>query len=184
MRVIDSHIHFPEDRIIDDGKDHGASTGVGYTSGRSPSAGVNAGEASVAARSKSEAWLDSEKARWEAAWRFPPAIKVSLNEGERLWAQEMDTYDYLKAVVFVTAGSNSFASELVSRHPDRFAAYAHHDPELIDAPERLEKAVKEGGLKGYKILGPKVSRPLSDPTLDPLWESLRLLAFRCLFISG
>jgi len=186
MRVIDSHIHFPEDRIIDDGKERGASAGTGYTSGRSPSAsaGAHGGGTAAAARGKPAAWLEGEKARWEAAWRFPPAATVSLEEGERLWAEEVDSHEYLKAVVFVTAGSNSFASGLASRHPDRFIAYAHHDPELPDAPTRLEKAVREGGLKGYKILAPKVGRPLSDPSFDPLWECAQSLGIPVLFHFG
>jgi len=186
MRVIDSHIHFPEDKIIDDGKARGASSGTGYTSGRSPSAAPGAGGAGQGSptRSRPEAWLDTEKARWEAAWRFPPAIKVSLEEGERLWDAELDKYEYLKAVVFVTAGGNGFASELAARHPGRFLAYAHHDPELPDAPERLEKAVKKGGLKGYKILAPKVSKPLSDPSFDPLWECAQSLGIPILFHFG
>jgi len=188
MRVIDSHIHFPEDKIIDDGKAGGESVGTGYTSGRSASAaGKAAGEAvdaSLSAPGKAEAWLDSEKARWEAAWRFPASRKVSREEGERLWVSETEKYDYLKAVVFVTAGSNSFASELVGRHPDHFIAYAHHDPLLPDAPERLENAVRKDGLKGYKILAPKVDKSLSDPSFDPLWDCAQSLGIPILFHFG
>jgi predicted TIM-barrel fold metal-dependent hydrolase len=160
MRVIDSHVHFPEDKIIDDGRPASAgaeaSSGIGYTSG---SSGVSINP-----------WIDAEKARWEAAWRFPAPVSVSKPEGERLWALELEKHDYLKGVVFVTTGSNAFAGELAARHPGRFYGYAHHDPLLPDAAARLEKAVKEQGLRGYKLLGPKIDRPLDDPSFNPLWE--------------
>ncbi len=155
MRVIDSHVHFPEDKIIDDGNS-AAVAGIGYTSGRSGR--------------PEHPWLEAEKARWESAWRFPTARSVSKAEGERLWKEEVEKRDYLKAVVFVTAGSNDFASELASRSPGKFYAYAHHDPLLLDAAERLEKALGEGGLRGYKLLGPKIDRRLDDPSFFPLWE--------------
>jgi predicted TIM-barrel fold metal-dependent hydrolase len=160
MRVIDSHIHFPEDRIVDDGRPAGApgsteGAGTGYTSGRK-------GEGD-------HPWLESEKARWEAAWRFPEAKAVSREEGERLWLEEIERRDYLERVVFVTAGSNDFAVELCARHPESFSGYAHHDPMLPDAAERLEKAL-DGGLRGYKILGPRVGRRLDDPSFYPIWE--------------
>ncbi|HOX33363.1 MAG TPA: amidohydrolase family protein [Spirochaetales bacterium] len=164
MRVIDSHVHFPEDRIIDDGRPRGAagSGGVGYTSGR-PAPGA-------AAKAPSHPWLEAEKARWEAAWRFPAAAAVGLEEGERLWRAEVDGREHLKAVVFVTAGSNELAGELAARHPGAFYGYAHHDPLLPDAPERLERALAGQGLRGYKLLGPKIDRRLDDPSFYPLWE--------------
>ena len=56
MRVIDSHIHFPEDRIIDDGKERSASSGTGYTSGRVPSPGAKAGDVAALPRGKPEEW--------------------------------------------------------------------------------------------------------------------------------
>jgi len=167
MRVIDSHVHFPEDRIIDEGQAEAQvgqdrERGSGYTSGRKASDG--------AALDRPAAWLQGEKARWESAWRFPTAQPVSLEEGESRWSAEIDAYEYLKAVVFVTSGSNEFMGTLVKRHPERFIGYAHHNPELPDAAERLDRAVKTLGLRGYKILAPKVTRPISDPSFDPIWE--------------
>jgi predicted TIM-barrel fold metal-dependent hydrolase len=155
MRVIDSHVHFPEDKIIDDGTSTEAA-GTGYSSGRTGK--------------REHPWLEAEKARWEEAWRFPAPVSVSKAEGERLWRKEIDDRPWLEALVFVTAGSNDFAAELVARHPRVFHGYAHHDPLLPDAASRLERALGEGGLRGYKILGPKVDRRLDDPSFDPLWE--------------
>lgn len=165
MRVIDSHVHFPEDRIIDDGRPkptpgHGPESpparGRGYSSGRSAV--------------REHPWLEAEKARWEAAWNFPAAETVTPEEGESLWRREVERRDCLKAVVFVTAGSNDFASDLVRRNPGMFYAYAHHDPLLPDAAERLDRAIREGGLAGYKLLGPKIDRRLDDPSFRPIWD--------------
>jgi hypothetical protein len=178
MRVIDSHVHFPEPKIIDDGNtDKGnagagreAAKAVGYTSGRS--------------KESVHPWIDAEKARWERAWRFPAPVEVSLEEGERLWVEEVGRRDYLKKVVFVTTGSNDFCSALVKRHPGQFAGYAHHDPLLVDAAARLERAVKEGGLRGYKLLAPKIDRRLDDRSLDPLWDCAQSLAIPLLMHFG
>ena len=159
MRVIDSHIHFPEDKIIDDGNPVSTDSGksqVGYSSGRTGK--------SV------HPWLDAEKARWEAAWRFPSSKAVGRGDGERLWKEEVEKRDYLEGVVFVTAGSNDFCSGMVGRNKGIFHGYAHHDPLLPDAAGRLEKAVKYQGLKGYKLLGPKIDKSLADPSFNPLWE--------------
>ena len=164
MRVIDSHVHFPEDRIIDSGAPAGAAAvGRGYSSGTT-------GKEKAASGDRAAAWLLGEKKRWEASWNFPRPVEVSAAEGEALWAGEAEKYDFLKTIVFVTSGSNDFMSGLVARHPDRFVGYAHHDPCLPDAAERLEKAIGVQGLRGYKILGPQVARPISDPSFDPLWE--------------
>jgi predicted TIM-barrel fold metal-dependent hydrolase len=174
MRVIDSHVHFPEPRIIDPGTEaaRGAASekAVGYTSGRS-------GESA-------HPWIEAEKARWEAAWRFPAPVEVTKEEGESLWLEEIAKHDFLERVVFVTAGSNAFASELAGRNPGKLACYAHHDPLLPDAAQRLERAVKEGGLSGYKILGPKVDRRLDDRSLDPIWECAQSLGIPVLIHFG
>lgn len=171
MRVIDTHVHFPEDKIIDDGTPiPSGSKGWGYSSGRSSVDVVEQERLGSLQAQRNSAWIKAEKGRWEDAWRFPSAVKVSKEEGERLWVEEIAQREYLKAIVFVTAGSNAFAAELQARHPERFICYAHHDPLLPDAAGILERSVKSGGLKGYKLLGPKINRPLDDPSFYPLWE--------------
>jgi uncharacterized protein len=173
MRVIDSHVHFPEKKIIDDGR---AGETAEKESGQKE--GIGRGPGPV------HPWLAAERAKWQAAWRFPAETPVTKEEGIRRWHEECRKYDYLERVVFVTAGSNDFAAELVKTHPDRFSAYAHHDPLLADAPERLEKAVRSQGLKGYKILGPAVERRLDDKSLFPLWETAQSLGIPVLIHFG
>ncbi|MEI6875554.1 MAG: amidohydrolase family protein, partial [Spirochaetota bacterium] len=167
MRVIDSHVHFPEDRIIDDGSPLEASPAKADSSAPAPAKGT--GYSSGRTGKHEHPWLESEKERWEKAWRFPTPVAVSKQEGERLWRKEVDDREWLKGVVLVTSGSNDFAAELVGRNQGAFQGYAHHDPLLSDAPERLERALA-AGLRGYKMLGPKIDRSLDDPSFNPLWE--------------
>jgi len=114
-------------------------------------------------------WLVRERARWRKAWQFDGAEPiVSQDEMVERWYKETIKNDI--SVVFVTSGGNGAMSEIVKSHPDRFFGYAHHDPSLEDAPELLEKAIREQGLKGYKILGPAVDKPLDSKDLYPVWE--------------
>lgn len=182
MRVIDSHVHFPVRKIIDNGIiENESETGIGYTSGSMPeSEGKEAGTAALLARQEEKPvsrvqrraaeWLQQEKRRWEASWQFPAPESIPRELVEQKWAEELVRYDYLKAVVFVTAGSNAYAGELVARHKGSLFAYAHHDPLLPDAADRLEVALRDYHLSGYKLLGPAIDVPLSDRRFDPLWE--------------
>jgi predicted TIM-barrel fold metal-dependent hydrolase len=183
MRVIDSHVHFPEDHLIDDGS-HSRAGASGSPAGGNPAGGSPAAEVHAAGTGytsgpsvdrKAHPWIETEKIRWAAAWRNPAPRKVSWPEGERLWRAEVEAREWLKSVVFVTTGSNDDASALVARNPGIFMGYAHHDPLLPDAAERLERALGpqaqgQGGLRGYKILGPAIDRRLDDPSFYPLWE--------------
>lgn len=114
-------------------------------------------------------WLAQERTRWRKAWQFDGAEPLqSKDELVERWYREAIEHDI--SVVFVTSGGNDAMSEIVKAHPDRFYGYAHHDPSLKEAPYLLEKAIKEQGLKGYKILGPAVNTPLDCKDLYPVWE--------------
>lgn len=153
MRVIDSHVHFPVKKIIDDGKRGEPDRGIWTIPPQ-----------------EMDPWLAAEKAKWQSAWRFPRPIEVTREEAERLWVEECGKYDYLERIVFVTAGGNDTAAELVKAHEGLFVAYAHHDPFLSDAPERLDRAINRDGLSGYKILAPSIEGFIGDRKLYPLWE--------------
>jgi predicted TIM-barrel fold metal-dependent hydrolase len=156
MRVIDSHVHFPSKKILDDG-------GRG---GQEPEAGASM----PGAPASKQPWLIEEKEKWKRAWRFPPGEEVSEDEALRRWKGEYESRPYLKKIVFVTAGSNEYAAKLMEEDPEHFIGYAHHDPLLPDAAGRLEKALGGQGLKGYKLLGPRIDLPLNDRRFYPLWE--------------
>lgn len=116
-----------------------------------------------------EPWLKKEREKWFKAWNFPkPEPLDDVDQLGELWYQEANRYSIDK-IVFVTANGNENMLRVVSKHPDRFIGYAHHDPAQANAAEELEKFIK-AGLKGYKILGPKVSVPLNDRSLYPVWE--------------
>ena len=160
MRVIDSHVHFPSGKTIDDGKEYAPENN---TAGFSPVASPKNG-------SVKHPWLVEEKQRWKQAWRFPEEEKLGREEAFKRWQGECQSYPYLKKVVFLTAGGNDYAADLMRRDSEHFVAYAHHDPLLDDAAERLERALGEQGLRGYKLLGPTVDVPLDDKRFYPLWE--------------
>ena len=159
MRVIDSHVHFPAEKIIDDG---GKDTEAG--------AGIIPSASPPKEKSSKHPWLLEEQQKWKRAWRFPEAEKLGADEAFKRWQEEYRSRPFLKKIVFVTAGGNDFAAELVQRDPEHFIAYAHHDPLLEDAAEKLERALLTQGLCGYKLLGPLIDIPLNDKRFYPLWE--------------
>ncbi|MGJ8454142.1 amidohydrolase family protein [Pseudothermotoga sp. U03pept] len=123
----------------------------------------------LVAESEDDPWLKKEKERWLQAWNFPKPVPIDdFDELSMLWYKEAEDQNIDK-IVFVTAKGNENMLKLVLSHPDRFIGYAHHDPSAKDAAQELEDCIKKG-LKGYKILGPKVSIPLNDRSLYPVWE--------------
>ena len=160
MRVIDSHVHFPTEKIIDDG-----GKGANKDAGIIPSASEG--------RTGKHPWLLEEQRRWKRAWRFGETEKPGREEAFVRWQGEYQSRPFLKKIVFVTAGGNDFAAEIMRKDPEHFIAYAHHDPLLPDAAERLDKALGPLGLKGYKLLGPAINTPLNDRRFYPLWEIAR-----------
>lgn len=120
----------------------------------------------------------SSQEKWWRAYSFPlpekdyPGVEVQAQR----WLQEMTRYG-LEKVVFVTGGGNDNLASIIRLHPNKFVGFAHHDPFLPNAASELRRTVNDLGLRGYKILAPSLSRPLDDPSLDPLWaaaEELRI----------
>lgn len=144
LKIIDSHVHFPAIDFMGNGKKtHPA---------------------------QHHPWLEKERNKWKQAWNFGNEQPVIDEEKavEDWYCQALK--HNLDRVVFVTAGGNLLAQKIVEKHPDKFIAYAHNDPSIKGAQTELERALKYGGLKGYKILGPAVETPLNDKSLYPVWE--------------
>lgn len=114
---------------------------------------------------------EEQRARWRQAWRFPipDAPLEDYHDTARLWLKEMDEND-ISHMVFVTAGNNEIAADIQKIAPNRFVCFAHHDICEPDAAEQLEHAITDLGLRGYKLLGPELSKPLDDKSLEPVWK--------------
>ena len=108
---------------------------------------------------------------WRLAWDFPPPEQAHPGDEAQAdrWAAEVARYG-LRAVGFVTGGGNDHLAEIVARHPDKFVGFAHHNPFTEGAAAKLERAVKELGLRGYKLLAPALDRPIEDEAAFPVWE--------------
>lgn len=112
-----------------------------------------------------------QKKKWREAWGFPEPLPTldRVEDTAKLWVEEMEKNN-IEKLIFVTGGGNETLSNIVRLYPDKFIGYAHHDPFLKHAPDMLEKAIVEEGLKGYKILAPGLHGKLDDEVLDPLWK--------------
>lgn len=113
----------------------------------------------------------TDQKSWLPEFCFPspePAMEKAVEAADR-WAQEVDNCG-LEKVIFASGGDNETLAKVVARHPDKFAGLAHHYIGAQDAAHTLEKAVRDLGLKGYKILAPLVEKPLSDRCYDDIFE--------------
>jgi predicted TIM-barrel fold metal-dependent hydrolase len=109
---------------------------------------------------------------WDMAERPDgSADPLALEEAAAAWAGEADKYG-LDRVVFLTGGGNDNLARAVGLFPDKFIGLAHHDPASQDAADQLRIAVDELGLRGYKILAPRMTISFDDPNLKPVWEFL------------
>ncbi|HPH10514.1 MAG TPA: amidohydrolase family protein [Thermotogota bacterium] len=141
MRLIDSHAHFPYNEPVTASTDR-----------------------------VKDSRLEAERKKWKKAWGFPNVEPIDdFDTLADLWEQECEKHG-LEKIVFTTAGGNEHAIRLAQRCPERFVAYAHHDPGLPNAAQTLEEAITKGGLRGYKILGPAIATPLNSRALYPVWE--------------
>lgn len=113
-------------------------------------------------------WEQTE--RFRKAFDFPEGNdQYEDKEAADRWYNDIVEKEVEK-VTFVSGGGNDRLAKIVSYHPDRFYGFAHHHPFSENAADELERAIRDLGMKGYKILGPAVDKPLSDRSLYPLWE--------------
>lgn len=122
---------------------------------------------------------------WRRRWGFePPEAEAHSDEEQALrWVADMDQKGVDK-VNFVTGGGNDNLAKIVGAHSSRFTGFAHHDPFDEDAPAELERAVKELGLRGYKMIASAQTRPIDDKSLYPLWEMAERLGVPVLIHFG
>jgi uncharacterized protein len=108
--------------------------------------------------------------RRRAAWCNPePEAPIwEWNETAERWAREVEKYG-LHRVVFVTGGENDLLAEIVRSFPDKFVAFAHHEPWVEGAGEELDRAVLQLNMRGFKMLAPLCPVPLEE--LTPVWDA-------------
>jgi len=108
---------------------------------------------------------------WRTAWDMPVPERAQQTPEElaHRWVGELDANGVSK-IVWVTGMGNDTLGKVCAMYPDRFIGMAHHDPFAPDAPQELERCVKEYGFRAFKTIGPWLSRPITDRSLYPLWE--------------
>lgn len=132
-----------------------------------------------------EARLAQQRLQWRLAFDFPVPereLPDPATAADR-WVAELDKHG-IERIGFVTGGGNDTLAEQVRRYPDRMVGYAHHDITKPAAPQELERAVKELGLKGLKLLGPITPVLLNDRSLYPVWEVCERLGIPVLIHFG
>lgn len=159
LEIIDFHTHFPTN--LPWFKDMGPDIRQQYIERRGEK---RAGIAREHAMKYSQ--------QWRMTWGYDPPESNPPDDDTQAdrWAAEVDKYG-LRAVGFVTGGGNDNLAKIVSKYPDKFIGFAHHYPFADGAADELRRAVKELGLKGYKLLAPMLDRPIEDPAAYPVWEA-------------
>ena len=115
-------------------------------------------------------WGEADDRRWREAWRFPePDPPLPPGEAAKRWHDEAARHG-LAGVVCVTGGGNRALAEAIAPYRDIFSGFAHHHPAAEGAAAALKTAVRDYGLKGYKIFAPLVEQPLAGASFEPLWR--------------
>jgi predicted TIM-barrel fold metal-dependent hydrolase len=170
LRVLDFHAHFPIQRGGDQRANYTRQLIDRY------------GDAKAAVIMENSTRYREE---WRRKWGFDPpenGVHSDEEQAER-WLTDMDAKG-LSRVNFVMGGGNENLSTIVRMHPDRFTGFAHHDLFGKDAAGELERAVKELGLRGYKLIASALTRPIDDRIAYPVWETAERLEIPVLIHFG
>ena len=180
FNIIDFHAHFPIATDWSGGRPGGraqrpdaALTGAGAEDRSDESEGIL------------KEYAQSLRAEWRLAHGFeaPETQEQSVEELADRWSGEVDRYG-LEKIVFVTGGGNDRLAEIVSRNPDKFIGFAHHNPFEKGSADTLRRAVNEQGLKGYKLIAPALEKPIDDRSAYPTWEAAAELGIPVLIHFG
>ncbi|MCJ7572976.1 amidohydrolase family protein [Candidatus Bathyarchaeota archaeon] len=156
LKVLDFHAHFPIQRSTGGGSSYSKAIVDRYGEEK---ARIIIGQT---ARYREE---------WRHRWGFDPPESGSHTDEEQAvrWIADMDRKG-VERVNFVMGGGNDNLARIVKMYPDRFTGFAHHDLFSEDAAVELERAVKELGLRGYKMIASALTRPVDDKAAYPVWE--------------
>jgi uncharacterized protein len=132
--------------------------------------------------------LEYQKAlrvKWREQFKFEEPEKEHPGDvvQEQRWLKQMEDHQ-LQHVNFLTGGGNEKLAALVKRHPDKFTGFAHHDLSEDGATEKLQVAVEQLGLHGYKWFGPLMKKSFDAPELKSFWTYLADRKLPCLIHFG
>lgn len=104
-----------------------------------------------------------------------------------LW--QMDEAGIARSVLYaveapIVYSSNEYVSLLCKKYPDRFIGFASVNPLDPAAPEKLEHAVKNLGLKGLKLHPPLQGFSANDQRAFPTYEKAQALNVPIVFHVG
>ncbi len=169
LKIIDFHSHFP------------TSYREGTDSGSSRLLEKYGEEKLKLLREQSRQYREE----WRKVYGFePPESETRSNEEQATkWVKDLDEKG-VERVNFVTGGGNDNLAKIVKMYPDRFTGFAHHSMFSEDAPAELERAIKELGLKGYKIIASLQTRAIDDKSTYPFWETVEKLEIPVLIHFG
>jgi len=170
LRIIDFHAHFP---TIEWGK---------WASSWRKKMVDRYGEANAQLLIE-QSMRDREKMRKH--WGFAPPESETFSDEEQAarWVQDLDVKG-VERVNFMTGGGNDNLSKTVKMYPDKFSGFAHHSIFSEDAASELERAVKELGLRGYKVIASSQRRPIDDKLIYPVWETAERLGIPVIIHFG
>ncbi len=172
LKVIDFHVHFPTRREW--------FMGPGPNPRQQYADRVGERRARVARE-----FAMSYNRQWRATWGFEGPERGSYSDEEQAdrWAEEVRRYG-LRAVGFVTGGGNKNLASIIKRHPDIFVGFAHNYLFDEGAADEVRRAVREDGMKAYKLLAPSLDRPVEDEAAYPVWEACAELGIPVLIHFG
>jgi predicted TIM-barrel fold metal-dependent hydrolase len=109
---------------------------------------------------------------WRKIWSFypPENSKHTDKEQAKRWVEDLDKKG-INRVNFVTGGGNDNLAKIIGWYPEKFTGFAHHDLTDENAASELERAVKELGLRGYKLHSSSLSISIEDRLFYPVWKS-------------
>jgi predicted TIM-barrel fold metal-dependent hydrolase len=113
--------------------------------------------------------------QWRLACDFPQRERKAPSDEEQAHRQaeeeeEEEDRHGPERVCFVTGGSNDRLAEIVELPPQKLVGCAHHEPFGENAAVELERAARDLGLRGYRVLAPTPARPIADPAGQELSE--------------
>ena len=135
--------------------------------------------------------IDTHLHVWsDDAERYPFAEgRAQVGGGSvELLNQTMDEVGVDKAVIvqpIYYLFDNRYVADCLRRFPGRFAAIGLVDPKAPDAPDRLEKLVREDGFGGLRIHSSRLDHPSewAAPDQDSLWRRSEELG-TCFIVHG